>query len=158
MVLTISAIALITVYGNSSLDVSGVKVENIDILEVFSHNFSTMILSILIGPITAGIYSLCELVINIISLGMLSNSLFLNNMSYLIPKLIPHGIIELFSLSICVVYSFCTFIYLMKNIKKIFLRKFNSKVFLSKVVTSFIITVTINTILLIAAAIVEYIV
>ncbi len=156
--LTLLGIIVITFSGNFHLDVSNVKVEDIDIVEVFSHNFNLMFFSVLIGPITAGLYPLCELLVNIISLGMLSNSLYINNKGFLIMHLIPHGIIELFSLSCCVIYSFFTFAYLIKSVKELFLKKLVIKNFALKISTSFGMVLIMNTILLIVAAILEYII
>lgn len=141
-----------------SITLSGVKVENIDIVEVFVHNFFTIISSIVIGVFTAGLYSLCVLGINIFNIGLLSNALYIQGMDNLIPKLVPHGKIELFSLSLFVVYSFYTSIYLVKKVKLIFLREYNFKLFCQKVGLSFILTVIVNTIWLSIASIVEYIV
>lgn len=154
--LSIILIALVTFYGNFELDLSGVKIENIDIAEVFIHNFFTMITSTVAGVFTAGLYSLCVLGINIFNIGILSNALHLQGMTHLIPKLVPHGIIELFSLSLCVVYSFYIFIYLVKKVKLIFLRKYDVKLFCKKIGLSFILIIIVNTALLSIASVVEY--
>lgn len=149
---------LITFYGHSDLDVSKIKVEKIDILEVFYHNFITMFSSTIFGIFTAGIYSLCILIVNVANVGVLSNALYINNMCHLIPKLIPHGIIELVSLCLCVIYSFFSFIYLIKSIKQTFLGKCDIKLLIKKVFVSLIGFIFVNTVLLIIAAVIEYIV
>ncbi len=149
---------LITLCGHSDLDVSQIKVENIDILEVFYHNFITMFSSTIFGIFTAGIYSLCILIVNVANVGILSNALYINNMGHLIPILIPHGIIELVSLCLCVIYSFFSFIYLIKSIKQVFLRNCDIKLLIKKIFISLTEFIVVNTVLLIIAAVIEYIV
>lgn len=149
---------LITLYGHSDLDVSKIKVENIDILEVFYHNFVTMLSSTIFGIFTAGIYSFCVLIVNIANVGVLSNALYINNMGHLISKLIPHGIIELISLCFCVTYSLFSFVYLIKSIKQVFLRNCDIKLLIKKVFVSLTGFIVVNTVLLIIAAVIEYIV
>ena len=86
---SIILIALITLYGNFELDISGIKVENIDIVEVFVHNFFTMILSTVAGIFTAGFYSVGVLGIDIFNIGTLSNELYVQGMSNFDSKISP---------------------------------------------------------------------
>ena len=157
-IISLVAVGLITFYGHSDLDVSKIKVENIDILEVFYHNFIMMFSSTILGIFTAGTYSLCILIINIANVGILSNALYINNMGHLIYKLIPHGIIEFMSLCLCVIYSFFLFIYLIKSIKQVFLKKYDIKLLIKKIFISLTVFIVVNTVLLSIAAVIEYII
>lgn len=139
-----------------SLDMVNLKV--IDVKYVFLSNLKLILVNLILGILTCGIFTVFSVIQNIHTLSVISNVLVLNNKSSYILKLLPHGIFEIFVLVFTLVTACFFSLRCIMLIKKIVQRKNDVK----KEFLTLIKTLAYHTIFLIfilfVAVIIEFLV
>ena len=157
-VISICIIILMAFIAHSSFDVSSIHQKNINFLYVLSSNFVTMLKSCIYGFISFGAYSTYTFILNITSLGFIINSLLTNNKYLLILKLVPHGLIELFVVSIETTLPIFLWGIIIKNIKPILQKTITVKNLLKKLFHYAAYSILFSSFLLVIAAFIEYLI
>lgn len=142
----------------SDFKIDMIEVKKIDILYVFSSNLRLSLLNLVLGCISGGLFVLFTVAQNFYSLAVIGNALVLHNRSYLILKLVPHGIIELFVLVLVWTLSITYSIAIYKLLKKVILRDNSVKDLIKNYTGYAIFDVIMIVVLLGLAAVVEYMV
>lgn len=110
-----------------SLDMGLINEKKVSFMYVFSNNIFLMFKNILFGFLTFGVYSLFSISQNVLTLGIISNSLIHEGYSILFYKMIPHGLFELLGLAISLsIIIFCYYKILL-NIPKVVKKDINLK-------------------------------
>jgi uncharacterized membrane protein SpoIIM required for sporulation len=97
--------------------------KNVDYFHVLSSNLLLVFKNFGFGLITISIYSLFSLINNVISLGIISNALLVNNHTGLFYKMIPHGILEIFGIVLSLTAVLYCLYKLLQAVPKIIKRK-----------------------------------
>lgn len=110
---------------NSGFTFEMINLKVIDINYVFFSNLKLILLNLLLGILTCGLFTIFSIVQNVYTLSIISNVLVLNNELDYILKILPHGIFEIFTL----VFTFVTACYsslkILSLLKKVIQRKNN---------------------------------
>lgn len=157
----ISIIFYLTIYSNVSafydFDINkNINIKIINFSFVFLSNLKIVILNLFLGTITCGIFVISSIIQNILTLSVICNSLYINNKLYLIIRLIPHGVIEIFTITLVLVFAVNNFISIFKIIKYVIQENKLYKKEIKKMLNTNIANVVVVNLLLFLAAIVEY--
>lgn len=140
------------------LNMNEINEKDVDFLHVFISNITLIFKNFGLGLITFGFYTIFSLVQNVISLGIIANSLVINNYSELFYKMIPHGVIEMFGivLSVCAVL-YCLF-KIARSIPKIIKQQVNISTVLLDNLKFVLLTLSLEIAIFLSAGIIEVIV
>lgn len=158
--ITLCTVIAISLLGNfkDALNVSEIYQKKISFYYVFSSNFKLMVGMSITGILTLCLSSLYTYCFNVISLGMITNSMILNGLGSWTLKMIPHGLIELFALTIAFMQPIFVYLYVLKDTKEVICKNTTLK----QTILNYISFITVNelmiTILLCIAGVVEYVV
>lgn len=98
-----------------NLDMNEINEKNVNFFYVFFSNYMLILKNIFLGFISFGFFCIFSLLQNVISLGIISNSLIMNGHLNLFFKMIPHGLFEIFG----IVLSVTTVIYILYTLIKL---------------------------------------
>ena len=140
----------------SDFDISMIELKVIDIAKVLLSNSKLIFFNIIFGLITFGVYNVASIIENVYSLSIISNILILENQSFLLYRLIPQGIIEIFVLMLSFLIVIKAWLYLFKFVKNVLQRKADIRQRFIFIIEWLVVNIIILEILLCVAAIVEY--
>ena len=81
-----------------NLNMNEINEKNVDYFHVLYSNLLLVFKNFGLGLITFSIYPIFSLIQNIVSLGIISNALIVNDYINLFYKMIPHGVLEIFGI------------------------------------------------------------
>lgn len=140
---------------DSDFDISMIKPKTIDFNYVFLSNFKLILLNLLLGLITFGIFPIFSVFQNVYTLGIISNAIVKNGKEFLLLRIVPHGILEIFILSLSLIILFSIWVNAFLLIKNIILKN-SIGYYVKKLYQNLVFDIFIVFILLIVAGIVEY--
>lgn len=140
------------------MDMNEINEKNVDFFNVFFPNMLLITKIFVFGFISVGIYALFSLLQNIISIGLICNSLIYNGNERLILKMIPHGMFEFLGMSLAASLVLWVWVIILKRFPRVAKREINAIDICKKIVPVIVITYVINIIIFIFAGIIEVIV
>lgn len=140
------------------LDMSKINEKTVDYVYVVSSNLMLIAKNYLLGILTFGIYTIFSLINNVVSLGIISNSLVHSNKIRLFYKLIPHGVFEIFGMVVSLTAVLYIILIGIRYIPKVVKRETSIKCVVENICYFLIATFILDVFIFLIAGIVEVIV
>lgn len=138
-----------------SMNMADINEKDVDFFYVFSQNVILISKIYLLGLLTFNMFSIFTWLQNIVSVGLIGNSLVHNDNGMLAAKMIPHGVFEFLGIALAVSTVMWMWAKIIKNVPKVAKREKDVIELGKEVLTVGTFTYVLNIVIFLGAGVIE---